>query len=158
MDLLHRYLTDKFDWYDACLQRYAKRRGHVHIKPSMIQLLKHMVRGEDARMHLLALKMGVTRRRISQIVAEGLESGLLAAFQDPEDARVTLVRLTEDGQRICDEDVAAMHRMEAELAKRIGAKNVAELTRILKMDWGPPMLPEDSLDVRRTLISTESTS
>lgn len=147
MDLFHRYLTDKVDWYEACVQRYDERRGHVHVKPTLVPLLKNMVRGEDSRMHLLALKMGVTRRRVSQIVAEGVECGLLDLIQDPDDARASIVRLTPEGLQICDDAIEAMRRVETELVKRIGARNVAELTRILKMDWGPPALAEDSLDV-----------
>lgn len=146
MDLFHRYLTDKADWYEACQQRYDERRGHVHVKPTLVPLLKQMERGQDARMHMLAVRMGVTRRRVSQIVAEGVESGLLTLIQDPDDSRAALVRVTEEGRRICDETIAAMQQIEAELVKRIGARNVAELTRLLKMDWGPPSLPEDSPD------------
>lgn len=146
MDLLHRYLTDKFDWYEACFEHYDRRRQHVHVKPSLVPLLKQMERGQDARMHLLAVRMGVTRRRVSQIVAEGVECGMLTVTQDPDDARAAIVRLTDEGQRICDEAIEAMRRIEAELTKRIGARNVAELLRLLSMDWGPAVLPEDAPD------------
>lgn len=146
MELLHRYLTDKFDWYEVCLQRHNERRGNVHVKPSLVPLLKQMERGQEARMHLLAVRMGVTRRRVSQIVAEGVECGILTVTQDPDDARAAIVRLTKEGERICDEAIEAMHRIEAELVKRIGARNVAELLRLLKMDWGPAVLLEDSPD------------
>jgi DNA-binding MarR family transcriptional regulator len=158
MELLHRFLTDKFDWYETCLQRYDERRGHVHVKPSLVPLLKQMERGQGARMHLLAVRMGVTRRRVSQIVAEGVESGMLTVTQDPDDARAAIVRLTDEGQRICDEAIEAMHRIEAELIKRIGARNVAELLRLLKMDWGPAVLVEDSPDQKRKLANTEAGS
>lgn len=158
MDYLHRYLTDRFDWYDACLQQHDRRRGHVHIKPSLVPLLKQMERGQDARMHLLAVRMGVTRRRVSQIVAEGVECGVLATFADPDDARAAIVRLTDEGQRICDEAIDAMRRIEAELVKRIGARNVAELVRLLKMDWGPAVLTEDSLEIARARVETTVSS
>lgn len=158
MELLHRYLTDKSDWYEACLQRYDERRGHVHVKPSLVPLLKQMERGQGARMHLLAVRMGVTRRRVSQIVAEGVESGILTLTPDPDDARVGIVRLTAEGERVCEEAIEAMHRIEAELIRRIGARNVAELLRLLKMDWGPPMLPEDSPEYARKKTGAEAKS
>lgn len=158
MELLHRYLTDKSDWYEACLQRYDQRRGHVHVKPSLVPLLKQMERGQGARMHLLAVRMGVTRRRVSQIVAEGVEAGILTLTPDPDDARVGIVRLTAEGERICEAAIEAMHRIEAELVRRIGAKNVAELLRLLKMDWGPAMLPEDSPEYPRNEAGAEAQS
>lgn len=158
MELLHRYLTDKFDWYEICLQRYDERRGHVHVKPSLVPLLKQMERGQGARTHLLAVRMGVTRRRVSQIVAEGVECGMLTVTQDPDDSRAAIVWLTDEGQRICDEAIEAMHRIEVELTKRIGAKNVADLLRLLKMDWGPAVLVEDSPDQRRKPASLKTKS
>ena len=158
MDLLHRYLTDKFDWYEACLQHYDRRRGHVHIKPSLVPLLKQMERGQDARMHLLAVRMGVTRRRVSQIVAEGVEGGLLTVVRDPDDARAAIVRLTPEGHRICEEAIDAMRQIESELVKRIGARNVADLTRLMKLDWGPPVLPEDSPDNPRRPVKADQQS
>lgn len=150
MDFLHRHLTDKFDWYETCLQRCADKRGQVHIKPAIVALLKQMERGTDARMHLLAVKMGITRRRVSQIVAEGAECGLLEVFQDPDDARASIVRLSPQGQEICDEVIETMKQVEADLVKRIGAKNVSELIRILKMDWGPAALSGESARTRLT--------
>lgn len=152
MDYLHRYLTDRSDWYEACLERNARRRGNVHIKPSLVAVLKQMERGQDARMHLLAVRMGVTRRRVAQIVAEGVECGVLATIPDPDDARAAIVRLTEEGQRVCDETIDALRHVEAELVKRIGARNVADLVRLLKMDWGPAVLPEDSPEDTRIRV------
>jgi DNA-binding MarR family transcriptional regulator len=149
MELLHRYLTDKADWYEQCLEQYDRKRGLVHVKPTIVPLLKVMERGKDSRMHMLAIRMGVTKRRVSQIVAEGIECGLLALVSDPNDARVAMVRVTDEGQRICDEEIAAMHSIEVELAKRIGRENVAQIMRLLAMDWGPPLLAEDSPEPSR---------
>lgn len=149
MFAMHRYLTDKFDWYEECLKQHDRKHGHLHIKPSLVPLLKQMDRGQDARMHLLAIRMGVSRRRVSQVVAEGVECGMLSVHPDPDDGRITIVRVTELGLKSCEEAIDAMRAIEAELCKRIGRENVAELTRLLRMDWGPPVLAEDSVEYRR---------
>jgi DNA-binding MarR family transcriptional regulator len=158
LDFLHQYLTDRFDWYEACMQQHDRLHGQVHIKPSLVSMLKHMERDQDARMHLLAVRMGVTRRRVSQIAAEGVECGVLAVVPDPDDARASIVRLTEEGLRICDGAIETLKRIEAELTKRIGAKNVADLIRLLKMDWGPAELIEDSPQKRRVAAEQASRS
>lgn len=155
MDLMHRYLTDKFDWYEACLAQHDRKHGHVHIKPSLVSLLKHMRRGQDARMHLLAIHMGVTKRRVGQIVAEGVECGVLTLLPDPDDGRASIVRVTEEGLAICDQAIDALHEIEAELIRRIGRENFAVLTRVLQMDWGPPVLPGDSDEPSRATRRAE---
>jgi DNA-binding MarR family transcriptional regulator len=158
MELIHRYLTDKADWYEQCLQHYDRKRDHVHVKPTIVPLLKVMERGKYSRMHMLALRMGVTKRRVSQIVAEGIGCGLLEIIPDPNDARVAMVGVTDEGLRVCDEEIAGMHLIEAELAKRIGRENVAQILELLAMDWGPPMLPEDAPEPSRRNPSLAKTA
>ena len=149
MDIMHQYLTDKFDWYEVCLERRDKALGHVHLKPTVVQLIKHMERDHGSRIALLAVRMGVTRRRVSQIAAEGVAAGLLELVDDPDDARVSIVQLTEQGRRSVTEAIATMREIEAELARRIGRENVAQLIRILRRDWGPPVVAEDSTEPSR---------
>ncbi len=158
MALLHQFLTDKYDWYETCQQQYDKARGRVHIKPTLVQLLKHMERGQGARIALLAVRMGVSRRRVSQIAAEGVEAGILVLVDDPDDGRVSIVNVSPEGQQILDQAVDAMHEIEAELARRIGRENLALLTRLLTMDWGPAVLPADSPDSPRPKTRMETSS
>ena len=46
-----------------------------------------------------------------------------------------LVRFTENGKRMSRTVVAVERRVEREQGRRIGARNVTELRRILAMDW-----------------------
>jgi DNA-binding MarR family transcriptional regulator len=158
MELMHQFLTDKYDWYEAFQQQYDKARGRLHIKPTLVQLLKHMERDQGSRIALLAVRMGVSRRRVSQIAAEGVEAGILELVADPDDGRVSIVRVSPDGQQILDKAIEAMHEIEAELARRIGRENLAQLVKLLKMDWGPPVLPSDSPDRPRTQTPSEARS
>jgi DNA-binding MarR family transcriptional regulator len=156
MELMHRFLTDKYDWYEACQQQYDRARGRLHIKPTLVQLLKQLERDQGSRIALLAVRMGVSRRRVSQIAAEGVEAGILELVADPDDARVSIVQVSPEGQRILDQAIEAMHEIEAELARRIGRENLAQLIKLLKMDWGPAVLPADSPDRPRTEIRSET--
>lgn len=155
MDFLHRYLTDKFDWYEQCMVEHSKAVGSVHIKPPVVQLLKQLERGQRARMALLAVRMGVTRRRVSQIAAEGVAAGVLEVVADPDDARVSIVRLSPSGQAICDAEIQSLAAIEAELKRRIGRERFAELVALLRMDWGPAVLDEDSPEPRRPAAKRE---
>lgn len=144
MSLMHRYLNDKAEWYELCLQRRALELGYSHIKPSIVSILKHMQRGAPSRIALLAQRAGTTRRRVSQVVAEGVEAGILELVDDPDDKRVSLVTLSVAGQAMCDADITSMHAVEAELARRIGRANLQKLTELLAMDWGPAEVAADT--------------
>jgi DNA-binding MarR family transcriptional regulator len=137
MSLMHRSLSDKFEWYELCLERRALKLGHSHAKPSLVSILKHMRRDAPSRIALLAQRSGMSRRRVSQIVAEGVGAGILRLVDDPDDKRVSLVTMSEDGQQMCDAEVHSIHVIEAELAQRIGRGNLQKLKELLEMDWGP---------------------
>lgn len=153
--LMHQFLMEKVEWYEACLQRRAAALGYDHLKPTLVQLIKNMTPGGPSRIAVLAERLAVTRRRVSQIVAEGVELGVLELVADPHDGRVMLVQLSERGLDIVDAAVAAMIAIEAELARRIGRANLDALTRVLHMDWGPAEV-RDAAAPRRALRRTGS--
>lgn len=142
MSLMHQYLLEKLDWYETCLQGRAQELGYGYIKPTLVQFIKKMNPHGPSRIALLAERLEVTRRRVSQIAAEGVELGLLELIEDSDDKRVMLVQLSERGELMVDAAVASMIRIEAELARRIGRGNLDKLKELLAMDWGPAELRE----------------
>ena len=153
MPPMHKFLMEKAEWYETCMQRRAAELGFRHMKPSMVMIMKNMIVGQPARMALLAQRAGTTRRRISQIAAEGVELGVLELVEDPHDKRVLLVKLSAAGEEVGHAAVDSMRRIEAELAQRIGRANLDKLTEILAMDWGLPEVREPGAPAkpRRTL-------
>jgi DNA-binding MarR family transcriptional regulator len=146
MPLMHQVLFDKADWYEGCLERLALELGYGYIPPSVALLLRHMRADAPSRIALLAQQIGVTRRRISQIAAEGVKLGVLELIEDADDKRVLLVHLSPGGKQMADATVASMHRVEAELARRIGRSKLEALTDLLAMDWGPAAVPPGMTD------------
>jgi DNA-binding MarR family transcriptional regulator len=136
LPLMHQFLMEKVEWYEASLQAQAHALGYQHISQSLVQLIKNMNPNGPSRIVDLAACLGVTRRRVSQIVAIGVEEKLLETEPDPEDGRAVLVSLSVHGQIMVDAAVASMIRIEAELRHRIGEKTLDTLTTILKANWG----------------------
>jgi DNA-binding MarR family transcriptional regulator len=137
MPLMHQFLFEKADWYEACLAQRAQELGYAYIPVSLAQLIKHMNPGVPVRIALLAQRIGVTRRRVSQVAAEGVKQGVLELTEDADDKRVLLVGLSPAGQQMINATIASMHRIEAELARRIGRSKLETLLELLAMDWGP---------------------
>jgi DNA-binding MarR family transcriptional regulator len=145
---MHKFLMEKAEWYETCMQRRAAELGYGYLKPSMVTIMKNMNVDQPARMALLAQRAGTTRRRISQIAAEGVELGILELVEDPHDKRVLLVRLSQAGKDMGHAAIASMQRIEAELAQRIGRTNLEKLTEILAMDWGLPEVHEPATSAK----------
>jgi hypothetical protein len=142
MPPMHKFLMEKTEWYETCMQRRAAELGYGYLKPSMVTIMKNMNFGQPARMALLAQRAGTTRRRISQIAAEGVKLGILELVEDPDDKRVLLVGLSKTGESMGRAAVESMLRIESELGRRIGRANLEKLTEILAMDWGLPEVHE----------------
>jgi DNA-binding MarR family transcriptional regulator len=137
MPLMHQFLSEKAEWYEACLAQHARDSGFTYIPTSVGQVLRNMTVGTPVRIALLAQLIGVTRRRVSQIAAEGVKLGVLELVVDSDDKRVMLVQLSQGGTRMTNAIIASMNDIEAELARRIGRNKLDTLVDLLAMDWGP---------------------
>jgi DNA-binding MarR family transcriptional regulator len=139
LPLMHQYLMEKVDWYEASLQAQARALGYHHISQPVVQLIKNMTAAGPNRIADLAGRLGVTRRRISQIIAIGEADNLLETLSDSEDGRAVIVQLSPYGQIMVDATVSSMIRIERELRSRIGDQQLDQLIGLLQMDWGVPL-------------------
>jgi DNA-binding MarR family transcriptional regulator len=137
MPKLRKLLIEKSEWYEACLHRQAQAAGYGHLKPAMVQFIKHLGR-EPMRIALLAEHLDVSRPRISQLAAEGVGLGILQLVEDENDKRVMLVGFSDQGWEMVRSATVDMNRIDAELARRIGRANLDRLIELLDMDWGSP--------------------
>jgi DNA-binding MarR family transcriptional regulator len=137
MPKLRKLLIAKSEWYEACLHRQAEAAGYGHLKPAMVQFIKHLGR-EPTRIALLAERLDVSRPRISQLAAEGVGLGILELIEDENDKRVMLVGFSAQGWEMVRSATADMNGIDAELARRIGRANLDRLIELLDMDWGRP--------------------
>jgi DNA-binding MarR family transcriptional regulator len=137
MPKLRKLLIAKSEWYEACLHRQAQAAGYGHLKPAMVEFIKHLGR-EPMRIALLAEHLDVSRPRISQLAAEGVGLGILELVEDASDKRVMLVGFSAQGWEMVRSATADMSGIDAELARRIGRTNLDRLIDLLDMDWGPP--------------------
>jgi DNA-binding MarR family transcriptional regulator len=135
MPKLRKLLIEKSEWYEACLHRQAQAAGYGHLKPAMVQFIKHLGR-KPMRIAMLAEHLDVSRPRISQLAAEGVGLGILALVEDENDKRVMLVGFSAQGWEMVRSATADMNRIDAELARRIGRANLDRLIELLEMDWG----------------------
>lgn len=108
--------------------------GYGDVTPAMARLFVQVAR-EPLSISELARRLAISRQSVHETVSTACRLGLVELVDDPANRRVRLVRFTENGKRMSRTVVAVERQVERELAKRIGAGNVAQLRRILAMDW-----------------------
>ncbi|MFC5381173.1 MarR family winged helix-turn-helix transcriptional regulator [Aquipuribacter nitratireducens] len=123
------------DWFDDALRARLSRDG-VRLTRSQAQVFAALDPGGSS-IAALARAVGVTRQSMHRTVGELVDLGLLDVGTDPDDARASLVRLTRVGAALVRRAARELREVEAELARRIGARRVAALRDALAADWGP---------------------
>ncbi len=127
-------LMERHEWlYDRSLATAAKH-GYGAVTPAMARLFVQVARG-PLSISELARRLAISRQALHETVTAASELGLIEFASDPENKRVRIVRFTEAGKRMSHKVLLVDRAMERELEQRIGKANVAELKRILALEW-----------------------
>jgi len=97
------------------------------------------------RLTVLAAATGVTQPAMTQSVGRMEREGLVVRLIDPEDARATLVAITDAGRALRAELHQSAHERMAELLDRLSADDQATLA--LAMRVAMPLLEQLTRDV-----------
>lgn len=124
--------------------RWIATSGFEGIKPAhstVIQPLWELPEG--ARITTLARASRITKQSVSALVDDLEGWGYVARVEDPDDARAIRVRLTPQGRSYAQAARAFARSVEADWAKRIGARRVADLRATLEILRTEVFLPEE---------------
>lgn len=127
-----------FYWADESLQNLISAKGWPAITRAQSLVFVNIGEGVT-RPSEIASRIGVTRQAIHQTLNELIEAGYLRLEADPTDKRAKVIRYTEKGAKLGLDALAALHDVEAELARRIGHSTVLGLRQALAVSWGAPV-------------------
>ena len=111
-----QYQSEKFDLPDAelrCLMLFGNER---YLTPKYI-----------------AQRMNVAKSRVSRIIKQLIARGLIQQTKDPEDSRVSLLSLTQIGQKKWQEINSFLEGMSAELLNQMDQNDRRHLLNYLGM-------------------------
>jgi len=131
---LRQLLLQRSDWFEDRVPQAAPRFGYHFVTPAMHRLFAHMS-SKPVGISELARRLAVTRQAVHQTVGEACRRGIVELVDDPLDARVRNVRFTAKGMRMVRSAQQVVRRIEAELERGLGARDVAALRRILAKEW-----------------------
>ena len=104
-----------------------------------------------SRLTALAAATGIAQPAMTQLVGRLEREGLVVRLIDPEDARATLVAITDAGRALRDELNQSLHARMAELLDGLSAHDQATLA--LAMRVAMPLLQQLTRDAAEQLQS-----
>jgi DNA-binding MarR family transcriptional regulator len=131
---LRTLLLQRVNWFEERVLEKAVEHGYRMVTPAMARLFGHMG-GKPAGLSELARRMGISRQAVHRLASEAIELGLIEALPSPQDARVVRLQFTQAGWVMSARAAKDFDAIEGVLKDRIGARNVAELKRLLALAW-----------------------
>jgi len=105
--------------------------GAPQLRPAHTQLFPHIT-DDGVRQTALAERLGITKQAIGPLIDDLEAEGVVERVDDPTDRRAKLVRWTSRGRRALRDGLGVLARLERELAREVGAKQLAALADTLE--------------------------
>jgi DNA-binding MarR family transcriptional regulator len=103
-------------------------RGYSGLRSTHTTLLSNMDLAGSSVTEA-AERAGITKQAMGRLAAELEEAGYVRIETDPEDARVRVLRLTEQGNRLMLDSLDVMSELERRYADMIGATRLTAVLR-----------------------------
>ncbi len=110
--------------------RTGHRRGHPELK-----LVHNAVFGtlqpEGSRAAEMAVRAGITRQSMGEVIREMVALDILEMRPDPEDGRAKLVTYSEHGREVAADGYAHLNDLEAHFAEEFGEEDYETARKVL---------------------------
>lgn len=118
----------------ALTRLYDAHLKEVGLTLTQYSLLSRLSRAVPPRMHELAEAMGMDRTSLTRTLSPLQGRGLIEVIPG-EDRRSKVVRITGEGFALREKAVGYWRVAQAEIERRLGVVEMAELHRILDLAW-----------------------
>lgn len=137
-------LLQAFYWCDESLQNYLRARGWPGVTRPQSMVMANVVLGVR-RPSDIARNMGISRQAVHATINQMIELGMVSLSTDPKNRRVKIVTPTKLGETMRVDAQQAMVAQAEALSRRLGEAEFQKVSRILDLDWGPPLTFEPPL-------------
>jgi DNA-binding MarR family transcriptional regulator len=128
---LNRMLLEAFRAVDAQVDAALEARGASNLSPRHATALL-LIDRSGVRLTDLAVRAGITKQAMMQVVNDLDRLRLVERSPDPKDARAKIVKLTTRGQRERSDAAKAVSSTEQKLRRRLGADRYEALKGALE--------------------------
>jgi DNA-binding MarR family transcriptional regulator len=109
---------------DRAFQAHMVREAHARSRPDIKPAHNHLfgVLGDDGdRPAALAVRAGITRQSMGEVIRDLVELGIVEMVPDPDDGRAKVVRYTAEGKRFASEGFRHLGDLERRFEEEFGA-------------------------------------
>lgn len=135
-------LLKYFYWIELGIRSYLRSRNNVEFSRAEGLVIASVMLGYT-RPSDIARQLGVSRQAIHVTIQQMHKKGIIDLVPDPVDRRIKQVVVTELARQMNDDGIVAMNLLWRELGRRLGEANLNQAAKILRADWGPPVLFDD---------------
>jgi DNA-binding MarR family transcriptional regulator len=114
----------------ADMVQTAHRRGHPELKPAHNSVFGTLAE-EGSRAADMAVRAGITRQSMGEVIREMVALGILEMRPDPADKRAKLVTYTEHGRWIAGHGYEHLIDLEQRFADEFGPEDYATARKVL---------------------------
>ena len=115
----------------ADMVQTAHRRGHREVKPAHNSVFATLAE-EGSHAADMAVRAGITRQSMGEVIREMVALGILEMRPDPADKRAKLVTYTEHGRWIASHGYQHLVDMEQRFADELGPEDYAVARKVLE--------------------------
>jgi DNA-binding MarR family transcriptional regulator len=114
----------------ADMVQTAHRRGHLELKPAHNSVFATLAE-EGSRAADMAVRAGITRQSMGEVIREMVALGILEMRPDPADKRAKLVTYTEHGRWIAGHGYEHLIDLEQRFADEFSPEDYATARKVL---------------------------
>jgi DNA-binding MarR family transcriptional regulator len=127
---INRMLLDAFRSVDRQIDAALEARGAANLSPRHATALV-LIDKKGIRLTDLAVRAGITKQAMMQVVNDLEKRGLVTRSADPGDARAKTVSLTAKGQKERTEAGKAVSAAEQKVRRKLGPNRYESLRQTL---------------------------
>ncbi len=132
-------LLKDFYWIELGIRSYLRTRGNPEFSRADGMVIANITLGFN-RPSDIARQLGVSRQAIHRQIRQMKEKGIITLMDDPSDGRIKIVIVTDLARKMNEDGIVAMNLLWEELGRRLGRDRLERAAKVLRADWGPPII------------------
>lgn len=118
-------------WNELLAARFTAA-GYADVRPSYGSVLLPLYEEDGLRMGELALRAGLSKQTMTQMIRRLERDGLVERRPDPSDGRASLILLTRRSRRFEPVAAAALRELDQVVRERLGERRLGQVRDALR--------------------------
>jgi len=129
----NRIIDYVFQLKRKCLMEEVAIGKEVGLSPSEIHCIEAVIPGESLSGNTFSEKMGLSPSRGSRVIDHLINKGLLRRMADPDDRRISVITLTENGMSVRQRVEQAKRSCEIKITSQMESGQIEQIKQGLKV-------------------------